>query len=46
MGEMQIFKSKEWFGTGASARKYIIVSQALRQELIKLKISANYIPFE
>lgn len=42
----QIFKSKEWFGTGASARKYIFVSQALRQQFIKLKISANYIPCE
>lgn len=46
VGDMQLFKSKEWFGTGASARKYIFVSQALRQEFIKLKISANYIPCE
>jgi hypothetical protein len=46
VGDMQIFKSKEWFGTGASARKYIFVSQALRQQFIKLKISANYIPCE
>ena len=46
VGDMQIFKSKELFGTGASARKYIFVSQALRQELIKSKISASYIPCE
>lgn len=44
--DMPIFKSKEWFGTGANARKYIFVSQALRQEFIKSKISANYIPCE
>lgn len=46
VGDMQIFKSKEWFGTGASARKYIFVSQALRKEFLKLKIGANYIPCE
>ena len=44
VGDIQIFKSKEWFGTGANARKYIFVSQALRKELLKLKINANYIP--
>jgi hypothetical protein len=43
---MQIFKSNEWFGTGASARKYIFVSQALRQHFIKFKINANYVPCE
>lgn len=44
VGDMPIFKSKEWFGTGASARKYIFVSQTLRQQLLKSKIMANYIP--
>lgn len=46
VGDMQIFKSKEWFGTGANARKYIFISQTLRKELLKAKISANYIPCE
>ncbi len=46
ISDMQIFKSKEWFGTGASARRYIFVSQALRKELLKSKINANYIPCE
>lgn len=43
-GSLQIFKSKEWFGTGASARKYVFVSQEFRRELVKRKVSANYIP--
>ena len=46
VGEIQIFKSKESFGTGASARKYIFVSHALRKEFVKLKLNANYIPCE
>ncbi|GAB3025255.1 hypothetical protein GCM10027051_32440 [Niabella terrae] len=46
IGDMQIFKSKEWFGTGANARKYIFVSQSLRKEFLKLKVTANYIPCE
>jgi len=41
---LQIFKSKEWFGTGASARKYIFVSAELRQQLLKSKVNASYIP--
>ena len=44
VGKWPIFKSKEWFGTGANARKYIFVSQALRQDFNRLKINANYIP--
>ncbi len=44
VGDTPIFKSKEWFGTGANARKYIFVSQELRQQLVKLKINAGYIP--
>ncbi len=46
IGDMQIFKSKEWFGTGASSRKYIFVSQKFRQNIIKSKINASYIPCE
>jgi hypothetical protein len=42
--ERHIFKSKEWFGTGANARKYIFLSGVLRKELIKFKIKMNYIP--
>jgi hypothetical protein len=41
---LQIFKSKEWFGTGANARKYIFVLQELRKELLKIKVNPNYIP--
>lgn len=44
VGDMQIFKSKEWFGTGANARRYIFVSQGLRRQFVKSKINANYIP--
>lgn len=46
VSNMQIFKSNERFGTGANARKYIFISQTLRKELLKAKISANYIPCE
>ncbi len=46
VGDMKIFKSKEWFGTGASARKYIFIEQSLRKEFLKSKIKANYIPCE
>lgn len=44
VGNAPIFKSKEWFGTGANARKYIFVSQELRKELLKIKVSPNYVP--
>jgi hypothetical protein len=44
VGSLPILKSLEWFGTGANARKYIIVSQELRREFVKNKISATYIP--
>lgn len=40
----QIFKTKEYFGTGAKSFKYIIVSQYLRKKLIEAKINLNYIP--
>lgn len=43
---LHIFKSKEWFGTGANARKYIFVSQELRKELRKIKVNPIYIPCE
>ncbi|PQJ15317.1 hypothetical protein [Aureicoccus marinus] len=41
-----IFKSKEWFGTGAEARKRIFVSQSLRDKLIEMKIDKPswYVP--
>jgi hypothetical protein len=41
---LNIFKSKEWFGTGANARKYIFINQSIRTELIDLKLKAGYIP--
>ena len=33
-----MFKSKDWFGTGAEARKRIFVTQELREKLIEMKI--------
>jgi hypothetical protein len=39
-----LFKSKEWFGTGANTRKYIFMSAELRQKLNKTKIRASYYP--
>lgn len=39
-----IFKSIEYFGTGANARKYIFLSQEVRQLFLKEKIKANFIP--
>jgi hypothetical protein len=42
--EKNIFKSKEWFGTGASARKYIFISQEIRELLTKSKGDINYLP--
>lgn len=42
--EFKIFKSKEWFGTGANARKYIFINQAIRREFKRLKLKAGYMP--
>jgi hypothetical protein len=41
-----MFKSKDWFGTGAEARKRIFVTQELRDRLIEMKIETPqwYIP--
>lgn len=41
-----MFKSKDWFGTGAEARKRIFVIQELREKLIEMKIEKPqwYIP--
>ncbi len=41
-----IFKSKEWFGTGAEARKRIFLTKELREKLIEIKIERPqwYIP--
>ncbi len=44
IGNTPIFKSKEWFGTGANARKYVFVTQEIRKELANMKINPNYIP--
>jgi len=41
---LHLFKCKEWFGTGANARRYIFISKELRQELLKSKVTASYIP--
>jgi hypothetical protein len=41
---LHIFKSREYFGTGANARKYIFLSDKLRREFVKHKVKANYIP--
>ena len=41
-----MFKSKEWFGTGAEARKRVFVTKELRGKLIDLKVEKPmwYIP--
>ncbi len=41
-----IFKSKEWFGSGAEAHKRIFITQELREKLIEMKIEKPqwYIP--
>jgi hypothetical protein len=39
-----LFKSNEYFGTGANARKYIFVSAELRKELQNQKVKIDYIP--
>ncbi|OJW01550.1 MAG: hypothetical protein BGO52_13765 [Sphingobacteriales bacterium 44-61] len=39
-----LFKSNEYFGTGANARRYIFISSELRKQLEKFKVKANYIP--
>lgn len=36
-----IFKSKDWFGTGAEARKRIFITQELREKLIEMKIEKS-----
>ena len=36
-----IFKSKDWFGTGAEARKRIFITQELREKLIDMKIEKS-----
>lgn len=41
---MHLFKSKDYFGSGASARKYVFISAELRKELIGQKVNAEYIP--
>lgn len=43
---LQIFKTKEYFGSGASAFKKIYIAQELREKLIDLKIEKRpwYIP--
>lgn len=42
--DRHFFKSKEYFGTGANARKYIFLSSEIRTELLEQKVKANYIP--
>lgn len=46
VNNLHLFKSKEYFGTGANARKYVFISSELRNELVKNKVKANYIPCE
>jgi hypothetical protein len=40
----QIFKTKEYFGTGAKSFKYIMISQSLRKKIIEAKLKLIYIP--
>lgn len=39
-----IVKTKEFFGTGKNARKYIVISSQILEELNKYKIKCNFIP--
>lgn len=39
-----LFKSEEYFGSGASARKYILFSNEIRKELLKNKAKVNFVP--
>lgn len=41
---LHLFKSKEYFGSGANARHYIFVSSELRKQLENFKVKVNYIP--
>lgn len=40
-----LFKSKEYFGTGTNARKYIFLTADIRKQLLKYKVKINLIPF-
>jgi hypothetical protein len=40
----QIFKSQEYFGSGANAHKKIFITQKLRQELLLQKVKSQFIP--
>lgn len=42
--DFQIFKTKEYFGTGAESFKYIMITQSLRKRLIDAKLKLIYIP--
>ncbi len=42
--KLHLFKSFEDFGTGGNTRKYIFISQDLRQIFLKHKIKIKYIP--
>jgi hypothetical protein len=42
--DLPICKSREWFGTGASTRKYIFISQTLRKVFEKEGLKVRYMP--
>ena len=41
---LKMFKSQEFFGTGAEGRRYIFITQELRKELIAAKVDSRYYP--
>lgn len=43
---LPIFKSKEYFGSGASAHNKIFMTQELRQKMLKHKIKSQFMPTE
>ena len=44
VNNLHLLKSKEWFGTGSNARKYIFISAELRQKILDSKMRPNFIP--
>lgn len=44
--DLNIWKSKEWFGSGQQSFKRIFITQQLRREFLQHKLKVDYIPVE
>lgn len=42
--DLHMFKSHEYFGSGASAQKKIFITQELRQEMLRQNIKSGFVP--